>query len=813
MHEDSDGTFWLASKEAGLIHWNLETNAFKQYTIQNGLSNNNIYAVYSDDYNNLWLTSNYGLMRFNKETENVRVYLPKNGIAHEEFNTFAHFKDKDGTLYFGGLNGITVFHPKDLREEIVTEVPLRLIQIQVLNQQDSGFIDITKSFQTTNGIILEPTDRIIEIEVSLLDFENPTEIQYMYQIKGYQDQWLYTKSNRITFNNLPYGSYTINIKGKGLASGNSSNMLEIPVIVEKPFYLTWQFITIMILLLTLLIFGVVKWRISRLQKDRERLEKEVQVRTKRIENDKDIIEAQAESLKDLDKAKSHFFSNITHEFRTPLTLIIGPLEQLLDEQPPPTVFKRRMKGILKNANHILGLINQLLDISKIESGQMKLEIVHGDIIQYTDDIVKRFESLASQKKQRLAFIANRESWYVQFDQSKWDKIILNLLSNALKFTSKEGSIQVSLFSIIVNEKPYIKVCVSDLGIGINATDIDQIFNRFYQVDSSLRRMEEGTGIGLSLVKELVTFQGGEVKVFSVENQGTTFEIQLPVLEDQLELRSLDISNKDQPEVPIVDARINSSKLNSLVSENEALEILIVEDNIEMREYIRQCLKKPSYNITEAANGSEGLQKAQTIIPDLIISDVMMPKMDGYELTQSIRENISTSHIPLILLTAKSSLDSKLKGLKRGADAYLTKPFSPLELQINVQNLIEIRSSLQKRYGDKEISAANEIYEQEDEFITKLKNYILDNITEPNLNGDHIGRQFGLSRVHLYRKLKALTGYSITDFVKKIRLERALYLLKEGNLNVSEVADITGFSNISHFSSSFKKAYGKAPSQL
>jgi DNA-binding response OmpR family regulator len=241
--------------------------------------------------------------------------------------------------------------------------------------------------------------------------------------------------------------------------------------------------------------------------------------------------------------------------------------------------------------------------------------------------------------------------------------------------------------------------------------------------------------------------------------------------------------------------------------------LIVEDNVEMREYIRQCLKNPNYNITEAANGNDGFQKALSIIPDLIISDVMMPQMDGYELTRAIRENIGTSHIPLVLLTAKSSLESKLKGLKRGADAYLTKPFSPLELQLNVQNLIQIRAIYQNRYLNKEEFVTDETYKEENEFITKLKDYILDNITEPNLNGDHIGKFFGLSRVHLYRKLKALTNQSITDFVKRVRLERAMELLQEGDLNVSEISDATGFSTISHFSSSFKKFFGKTPSQV
>jgi signal transduction histidine kinase/CheY-like chemotaxis protein/streptogramin lyase len=812
LYEDKDGTFWLASKGGGLIHWDPETNVYKQYTIQSGLSNNTIYAVYPDDYNNLWLSSNYGLMRFDKETKDVNVYLSKNGIANEEFNTFAHFKDKDGTLYFGGLNGVTIFHPKDLIGATNTNVPIRLTQIQVLNEFDSDFIDVTKSFIATNSLTLKPTDRVLVLDVSLLDYEDPDEIQYMYQIKGYQDQWLYTKNDEITFNNLPYGNYSINVKGKGLAGNYSSNTIQIPITVERPFYLTWQFIFLMFLFLTFLIYGGVKWRISNLQKIRRRLEKEVQIRTKKIEKDKKIIEANAKSLKELDKAKTRFFSNITHEFRTPLTLIIGPLEQLTVEYSLPVVYKRRVQGTIKHARHILMLINQLLDLSKIEAGQMKLELVYGDIISHTRDIVKQFQAMANQKDQHLVLISKEDSWNVPFDQSKWDKILFNLLSNAIKFTSVGGIIQISLVPKFINKKPYIRLDVADSGIGIEESYLDQIFNRFYQIDPKFRQKQEGTGIGLSLVKELVGIQNGDIKVISAKDKGTTFEILLPVSDTHPDIDLLENRPKEELKMPNIGTEI-LTEITQNVANGECLDILIVEDNVEMREYIRQCLKNPNYNITEAANGNDGFQKALSIVPDLIISDVIMPKMDGYELTREIRENIGTSHIPIVLLTAKSSMESKLKGLRRGADAYLTKPFSPLELQLNVQNLIQIRAVYQKRYLNEEEFVSDGTYEQENEFITKLKDYILENITEPNLNGDHIGKIFGLSRVHLYRKLKALTNQSITDFVKRVRLERAMELLKEGDLNVSEISDATGFATISHFSSSFKKFFGKTPSQV
>lgn len=812
MYEDTDGTFWLASKEAGLIHWNLETNEFKQYTMQNGLSNNTIYAVYPDNYNNLWLTSNYGLMRFNKETKNVQVYLPKNGIAHEEFNTFAHFQDKDGTLYFGGLNGITVFHPKNLIEDTNTEIPLRLTQLEVLNENNSDFIDITKSFNTTNEIVLKPTDRVLEIEVSLLDFENPSDLQYTYQIEGFQDQWLYTKSNKITFNNLPYGSYTINIKGKGLASSSSSNTLQIPVIVKKPFYLTWQFIALTIALIGLLLFIYVKWRFRKVVKDRNQLEEEVKLRTQQIESDKQIITAQAEALKDLDEAKTRFFSNITHEFRTPLTLIKGPLEQVIENPPPATVLKKRMQGVLKNTNHILGLINQLLDLSKLESGGMKLEVVYNDIIAHTNDVVTRFQQLAKKKEQHLTFITLEKSWKTYFDQEKWDKLLYNLISNAIKFTPKNGNIQVKLNAIIIDNENTIVLEVKDSGIGMDEKQQQSVFNRFYQADNSLTRSHEGSGIGLALVKELITLQGGTIRLESERDKGSTFTILLPILKNHT------LSSKQPENIPF-ESYLNFETGEDEISKNqnrsndkEKLELLIVEDNEDMRNYIKQCLNSTLYNITEASNGKEGLEKAFSVIPDIIISDVMMPKMNGFELTKTIRNTLSTSHIPLILLTAKSTLESKLEGLARGADAYLTKPFSPKELELRVEKLIELRTLIQKRY-EGNIVEPSKTYQQEDGFIIQLKEYIIEHLDETELNGDQIGKHFSISRVQLYRKLKALTNLSVSEYIKNIRLEIALQLVTEGQLNISEIAYKTGFSSPSLFSKSFKKSFGKSPSQM
>jgi signal transduction histidine kinase/CheY-like chemotaxis protein len=453
-----------------------------------------------------------------------------------------------------------------------------------------------------------------------------------------------------------------------------------------------------------------KYRTRKLKEDKTKLEQTVKERTAQIETDKKVIEAQAEALKVLDKAKTNFFSNITHEFRTPLTLIIGPVQQMAAE-PEASFLRKRLNSISKNAQHLLNLINQLLDLSKLENGQMQIEVFQGDIIEYTQSLLKRLQPLARQKEQKLQFLSNSTVWETYFDEKKWNKIIFNLLSNAIKFTPKGGTIQLSLNKKIIDSKDSIHLIVKDTGTGINPEHLEKLFNRFYQIDGTSTRMQEGTGIGLALVKELIDLQNGEIIVTSEIDKGTTFEVKLPVLEvtDMPVIAITPIINEEYLLIP----EVLSSEIapNSIILNTKKLDLLIIEDNAEMRSYIASCLDAAKYNIIEASNGEEGIEKALEIIPDLIISDVMMPKKDGFEVIETIRNNIATSHIPLVLLTAKTALESRLKGFERGADAYLTKPFSPKELALRINKLIEVRQALQLRYRNNEyqIKESNENY--------------------------------------------------------------------------------------------------------
>ncbi|NJN78825.1 MAG: response regulator [Saprospiraceae bacterium] len=469
----------------------------------------------------------------------------------------------------------------------------------------------------------------------------------------------------------------------------------------------------------------------------------------------------------------------------------------------------------------MSLINQLLDLSKLENHQMTMNWQYGDIIAYTEAFLNDFRILAKSKEQKLIFFANNTSWETYFDEDKWHKIIFNLLSNAIKYTEKNGEIILKIHRTFQGGSEGIYLKVQDNGIGIRKEILPKIFNRFYQVDGSNTRLQEGAGIGLALVKELVELQNGTITVQSTEGEGTIFEIHLPIPQNLNE--TLKINDKSIPkihdfsqDIPIViPIGVNEKTPKSI--ETEALQILIIEDNSEMRDYLKSCLDTAKYKIIEAKDGQEGIEKATEIIPDLIISDVMMPHKDGFEVVTAIRQHVATSHIPVVLLTAKTALESRLEGLRRGADAYLTKPFSPKELVARIEQLIKIRQLLQQRYqsnnDNKTATFEAKVYEQEDAFISELRNYILQNISETQLSVTVISEHFFMSRTQLYRKVKALTNDNMTNFITKIRLEFALELMENKQLSLSEIAYDAGFSSPSYFSTAFRRVYGKSPSKV
>jgi DNA-binding response OmpR family regulator len=449
---------------------------------------------------------------------------------------------------------------------------------------------------------------------------------------------------------------------------------------------------------------------------------------------------------------------------------------------------------------------------------MMMRRKYGNIIGYTEELFHTFDMLAEQKHHELIFTSNETKWKTYFDQDKWHKIVFNLLSNAIKYTNPNGKIELEINKTIYNEQETVYLKIKDNGMGMRSEHVAQIFNRFYQIDGSATRFQEGAGIGLSLVKELVELQNGTIEVQSTIGKGTTFEIKIPVPKNVIEA-----SNLNPVEFLPVELVALANTKTKLTNTKEQLQVLIIEDNADMRDYISSCLDNTKYSVSMASNGEEGVQKAIETIPDIIISDVMMPKKDGFEVVTELRQHLPTSHIPIVLLTAKAALDSRLEGLKRGADAYLTKPFSAKELIIRVHKLIELRQSIQQCYqsvatlhsdiSSSEPTVHNDIQYVEDEFVMNIRLYIEERLEDSSLSVEQIGEYFHMSRTQLYRKFKALTDTSISSFIKTLRMKKALTLLKEQKNTMSEVAYACGFSSPSHFSKMFKSVYGKSPSEM
>jgi PAS domain S-box-containing protein len=528
-----------------------------------------------------------------------------------------------------------------------------------------------------------------------------------------------------------------------------------------------------------------------------------------------ISQEQAKKLKEMDQMKSRFFANISHEFRTPLTLILGPIEKLISKFPNADIQKQA--GLVKrNANHLLELINQLLDISKLEAGKLKLEASRDNIVSFVKGITTSFESMAENKDIRLRVKSVAEQIEIYFDRYKMTKIFTNLLSNALKFTPGGGDITVTINKTSINS---IELKVKDTGIGIPAGELPKLFDRFYQVNISDTKLNKGTGIGLAITKELVDLHHGTITVNSKLGEWTEFKIKLPVGRRHLTDEEVVETEARTNEKIIVDKEESFQSTVEEVAEAEVMDeektlTLIVEDSTDVREFVKDSLGD-DFQIEEAANGEQGIRKAVKIIPDIIISDIMMPKMDGNELTRILKNDEKTSHIPIILLTAKSDQESKLNGLAIGADDYLTKPFDTKELHTRIKNLVNTRRKLQEKFGKGEYVPKlrkKKLNDLEEQFMCKIMGVIENHISQEEFCVEEFAKEVGIGRVQLHRKLKALTGKSASNYLRSVRLSKAKQMIEEHKGNISEIAYSVGFSSPAYFTRCFKDEFGFPPSE-
>jgi signal transduction histidine kinase/ligand-binding sensor domain-containing protein/DNA-binding response OmpR family regulator len=792
IFEDREEVLWIGTN-IGINKFNRQTGQFEQFFESDGLPNNSIYGISEDLKGTLWVNTQDGLAsRLSDQNETVfQPIVASDGLPSSGFLPKAQFLDQQsGILYFGTVDGLITINPEwTQQEDLLFKPQIHAVSIFNLSGSDDQATHHYYVGVEETSVKLTHEDKMVEITLSDLSWDLGNTYKYEYHLAGFSEQWRAIGQDRvITFNSLAPGSYTLFVRKKGLDQKKSPEVNLITIRVLPPWWKTWWAYLSYLTLIAGGVFGLYRYQLRR------------QLRKQEMEN-----------LRALDAFKTKFFTNISHEFRTPLTIISGMAGQIMDN---PQVWARKGSQMIKqNSSNLLNLVNQILDLRKLEANELQLNMVQGDVVKYLHYLTQSYEQYAQSKGLKLHFLPAVETLVMDYDPEKLLRIISNLLSNAVKYTPDNGNVYFQLDHSVINGQSFLQLRVEDTGTGIPDDQLNNIFDRFYQVDDSTTRKGEGTGIGLALTKEMVHLMNGSIDVKSTLGEGTTFTVLLPVTNESsiTEVLSPEVG---QVEPPVMDKPINQpasieKSQADIQPEGELPTLLIVEDNPNIRHFLVACLEY-DYQLETATNGQEGIDLALDIVPDLIISDVMMPEKDGFELCATLKHDKRTSHIPIILLTAKADMESKISGLKTGADAYLTKPFEPEELMVRLEKLFELRQKLQARYRSFEIKAVPE--NKEDEFVQKVREAVLANLSDETFGIVQLCRVVGLSRAQLHNKLKALTGQSASIFVRSTRLQKAKELLESSDLNISEVGYEVGFKNPSHFSSAYQSEFGVPPSK-
>lgn len=784
--EDGNGQIWVATN-GGISVLNESNAKIRNITTANGLPDNSIMGVLFDGNKSIWASHKKGLTRINSTTFEMQSFNMHDGLQGLEFCQSSCYRDPaTGELYFGGTNGLNSFFPDKIH---INNVKPKVVftKLTVANQiiepetKINNRLVLGKSIFCTKELTLTWWDKTFSLEFSALHYANPLGNKYKYRLVGYDKEWIQVDASRRTvwYSNLPSGKYRFEVFASNSDGVWSDNPAVLEITILPPWWLTWWAIGFYIIVGFLIVLFVIKYIASKLELKKN---------------------------EEIHQAKLKFFTEISHEFRTPLTLIIDPLEKIISGQLTMDTIRQYSVVMQRNAKHLLALINQLLDFRKLESSQLTLKIQKTDFVNFTKALASSFNVLAQQRNIRFEVVSEIDSCELGFDSSKINMVLSNLISNAFKFTPDGGEIIVKIEKASKSSDGVI-IRVSDSGKGIPKDDQTKIFDMFYQSDKNTTSWQASSGIGLALTKELVLLHKGTITVQSEVGKGTSFTVFLPVNEN--------VTAMSQDEENIVDLTYSvetEENLQDNISTDLPL-LLVVDDNADIRNYIEMNLSS-SYRVVKAPDGSKGLDKAIEIIPDIIISDVMMPEMDGLELCRRLKLDERTSHIPIILLTAKQSDESKVEGYETGADAYLTKPFSSVVLQAQVQNLLEQRQRLRelfKKGTDIEIKKIA-INAADEAFLNKVVERIHENLEDEQFNINALAELLNMSRSQFYRKIKALTNQSLLDFVTTIRMNKALEYLLSGQYNISETASKVGYSMHSNFSRTFTRHFGVSPSK-
>lgn len=801
--KDDEGIIWVGTF-SGLDRLDTQKEVFTKIGKKQGLPNEVIYGIQMDDEGNLWLSSNRGLSKYNPESGEVQNYNTADGLQGMEFFKNSSYKLSNGEMLFGGIDGFNRFRPDQIRKnEYEPNVFFSDFKLSNQSVKVGPESPLKKNIRKTEKIQLNYEQNDFSFEFAVLSFSQTSKNHYAYQLVNYDKDWQHIGNRREAYyTNVPPGYYVFKVKGTNNDGKWSTKEAAVEIVISPAWYNTyWAYSLYIIVITALLVWGI------QTIVNRERLQTQLQMEHMELSK-----------MQELDQMKSSFFANISHEFRSPLTLILGPLKAMYENLEFKNI-REQVSMMIRNAESLLNLINQLLELSKLESGKMRLEAGEQDVAKFLKPVIHSFSSFAARKNISYKVSIPRDEILLFFDREKLEKIVVNLLSNAFKYTPEFGHVEFEL----INDKDRVTLVVKDDGIGIPEDEMEYIFNRYYRVRDSKNKKSKGTGIGLSLTKELVELHQGEIDLESKENEGSVFIVHLKKGSDHLNPE--DFANNESEyqfenqEIFKSDLQANSQPISESLENLEDQEkmplILIIEDNNDIRNYIRQILE-PDYRILEADNGKDGSELAFERIPDLVISDIMMPGMDGFQVCKKVKEDIKTSHIPVILLTAKASNDSALEGFEKGADYYITKPFNPKLLALRVRNVLNIHEHIRENLLNKKtlnIEPTNvKIASRDEDFIKRAVKIVEDNMSNSEFYVDDLGRELGLSRMQLYRKLKGLIGQSANEFVRSIRLKRAAQLIRQNQLTISEITYQVGFNDLQYFRDCFKKQFGVNPSE-
>lgn len=814
LYQDKSGIIWVCTKN-GLNSFDPKTNSFKTYVQSDGLLSDNVSRVFEDDSGNLWLTSSKGLSKINLTKKTFRNYTSADGL---DINTESLYKDSFGSFYIGGRHeNFYRFNPDKILDN--QKAPDVFITDLLLFNKPVGIFPndkvspLNQNILITKEIVLNHKQSDFAFEFTALNYLLPEKNRFAYKMEGFNEDWIYTDSKRrvASYTNLRRGDYVFRVKaanndGIWNDEGTSVKVKILPAPWETN--LAFSFYGLVILVSLYFARAVMKRQIQ-------------------LKNSLQLEHFEREKENEFIALKTKFFTNISHEFRTPLTLISGPIHKLINAAKESKSKEDDLKYyylIERNVNRISQLTNQLLDFRKIETGTLKLEIYQGDLVRFIQNIIDRFDQFAQSKNISLQFSTSEKSIEGWFDPDKLEKIISNLLSNALKFTSKNGIVSLNIELNPTNKNAVI-ITVQDSGIGITPENLKKVFDRFYQVDRSTTSIFEGTGIGLALAKDMAILCNGDIIAESVVGKGTAFIVNLPINLENFsnysiisELKENEIDSSELYE-PLDQNR--SNKLDMPNNETKPT-ILIIEDNKDLRFFIADILKD-AYHTVEAENGLQGLEAAFKIIPDIIVCDVMMPEKDGIEVTKAIKEDPRTCHIPVVLVTALSSIDNQLKGLETGADDYITKPFVPEILILKIQNRLNYRQrvkeyllkSIDQKVNQKTTNINLEpkklvVNSIDERIISQALEIVEKNISDPDFNVDKFSAAIGMESSTLYKKLMALIDMPPGEFIRDIRMKRAIQLLDQNKISISEIAYMVGFDSPNYFSKVFKKYYDISP---